>query len=196
MIVSMEALGNILALADDQNSSDTPANLLYNDALIVPVWISIFCKRFINFQRIFFQRPPVEIGRPYQVARLHMAARLFIDRFSINQIKILVWVMQKEHMCQNMTRASSKKHHVFSSPRQKYVTRPLGCAHIFQCGFEYVLVIFSQKYSLSDRVILGVVGQPNFFVVKKSTLNGGRLLIISWQPMVDEIGTLACTYLK
>ena len=53
MIVSMEALGNILALADDENYSDTPANLLYNDALIVPVWISIFCKRFINFQRIF-----------------------------------------------------------------------------------------------------------------------------------------------
>ena len=49
MIGSMEALGNILALADDENSSDTPANLLYNDALIVPVWISIFCKRFINF---------------------------------------------------------------------------------------------------------------------------------------------------
>ena len=49
MIVSMEALGHILALADDESSSDTPANLLYNDALIVPVWISIFCKRFINF---------------------------------------------------------------------------------------------------------------------------------------------------
>ena len=49
MIVSMEALGNILVLANDENSSDTPANLLYNDALIVPVWISIFCKRFINF---------------------------------------------------------------------------------------------------------------------------------------------------
>ena len=43
------------------------------------------------------------------------------------------------------------------------------------------MVIFSHKYSLSDRVILGVVGQPNFFVAKKSTLNGGRLLIISWQ---------------
>ena len=121
MIVSMEALGNILALADDYNSSEC-----------AKIW--------------------------------HAPA--------------------------------AKKHHVFSSPRQKYVTRPLGCAHIFQCGFEYVLVIFSQKYSLSDRVILGVVGQPNFFVVKKSTLNGGRLLIISWQPMVDEIGTLACTYLK
>ncbi len=37
MIVSMEALGNILVLANDENSSDTPANLLYNDALIVPV---------------------------------------------------------------------------------------------------------------------------------------------------------------
>ena len=49
ILVSMEALGNILALADDENSSDTSANLLYNDALIVPVWISIFCKRFINF---------------------------------------------------------------------------------------------------------------------------------------------------
>lgn len=109
MIVSMEALGNILALADDENSSDTPANLLYNDALIVPVWISIFCKRFINFQRIFFQRPPVEIERPYQVARLHMAARLFIDRFSINRIETLVWVKRKKHMCQNMTHASSKK---------------------------------------------------------------------------------------
>ena len=89
--------------------SDTPANLLYNDALIVPVWISIFCKRFINFQRIFFQRPPVEIRRPYQVARLHMAARLFIDRFSINRIETLVWVKRKKHMCQNMTHASSKK---------------------------------------------------------------------------------------
>lgn len=155
--------------------------LFYNDALIVPVWISILCKPFINFQQVFFERPPAEIERPCPVARVHMVARLFIDRFSINQIKTLVWVKRKEHMCQNMTRASSKKHHVFSLPRQKYVTRLLGCAHIFQCGFGHVLVIFSHKYSLSDRAILGVVGQPNFFVAKKSTLNGGRLLIISWQ---------------
>ncbi len=28
MLVSMEALGNILALADNYNSSDTPANLI------------------------------------------------------------------------------------------------------------------------------------------------------------------------
>ena len=48
------------------------------------------------------------MGRPYQVARLHMAARLFIDRFSINRIETLVWVKRKKHMCQNMTHASSK----------------------------------------------------------------------------------------
>lgn len=83
--------------------------LFYNDALIVPVWISIFCKPFINFQQVFFERPPAEIERPCPVARVHMVARLFIDRFSINQIKTLVWVKRKEHMCQNMTRASSKK---------------------------------------------------------------------------------------
>ena len=83
--------------------------LFYNDALIVPVWISIFCKPFINFQQVFFERPPAEIERPCPVARVHMVARLFIDRFSINQIKNLVWVKRKEHMCQNMTRASSKK---------------------------------------------------------------------------------------
>ena len=83
--------------------------LFYNDALIVPVWISIFCKPFINFQQVFFERPPAEIERPCPVARVHMVARLFIDRFSINQVKTLVWVKRKEHMCQNMTRASSKK---------------------------------------------------------------------------------------
>ena len=84
---------------------------------------------------------------------------------------------------------AAKKHHVFSLPRQKYVTRLLGCAHIFQCGFGHVLVIFSHKYSLSDRAILGVIGQLNFFVVKKSTLNGGRLLIISWQGLQDDYRT-------
>lgn len=83
--------------------------LFYNDALMVPVWISIFCKPFINFQQVFFERPPAEIERPCPVARVHMVARLFIDRFSINQVKTLVWVKRKEHMCQNMTRASSKK---------------------------------------------------------------------------------------
>jgi len=58
-------------------------NLLYNDALIVPIWISIYCKRFINFQRVFFERPPAEIECPCPVARLHMVGRLFIDRFRI-----------------------------------------------------------------------------------------------------------------
>lgn len=115
-----------------------------------------------------------------------MVARLFIDRFRINQIKILVWVKQKKHMCQNMARASSKKTPCLLVAKTKYVTRLFGCAHIFQCGFGHVLVIFSHKYSLSDRVILGVVGQPNFFVAKKSTLNGARLLIISWQGFMDE----------
>ena len=79
-----------------------------------------------------------------------------------------------------------KKHHVSSSPRQKYVTRLLGCAHTFQCEFRHVLVIFSHKYILSDRTILWAVEQPNFFVAKKSTLNGVRLPIISWQGYMDE----------
>ena len=60
ILVSMEALGNILVLANDENSSDTPANLLYNDALIVPVWISIFCKPFINFQQVFSDDHPLK----------------------------------------------------------------------------------------------------------------------------------------
>ena len=109
--------------------------LFYNDALIVPVWISIFCKRFINFQRIFFQRPPVEIERPCPVARVHMVARLFIDRFSINQIKTLVWVKRKKHMCQNMTHASSKKS-TMSSPSQDKNTSldPSGVRIYFNVG--------------------------------------------------------------
>ena len=88
MIVTMEALENILALTDDKNSSDTPANLLYNDAFIVPVWISLFCKLSLTFSRSFFERPPVEIERPCPAALVHMVARLFIDRFSINQKKV------------------------------------------------------------------------------------------------------------
>lgn len=77
-----------------------------------------------------------------------------------------------------------------SSPSQnKSTSRDSSGVRIFQCGFGHVLVIFSHKYSLSDRVILGVVGQPNFFVVKKSTLKGGRLLIISWQGLQDDYQT-------
>jgi len=60
MLVSMEALGNILALADNYNSSEIRQTLFYNDALIVPVWISIFCKRFINFQQVFSDDHPLK----------------------------------------------------------------------------------------------------------------------------------------
>lgn len=44
----------------------------------------------------------------------------------------------------------------------------------------------SANLFIDSRAILGIVGQPNFFVAKKSTLNGGRLSIISWQGYMDE----------
>ncbi len=67
-------------------------------------------------------------------------------------------------------------HLILVNPRETYEYN-----HILVSIFGHVLVIFNHKYNLSDRAILWAVDQPNFFVAKKSTLNGVRLLIISWQ---------------